>query len=189
MTLYFIGGATRAGKSTLARRVIKKTGLPFLHLDCLMMGLILGVKAWKLDGETDDMIRARRMWPVLKNLIGTMIDDTPEQDYLFDGVIFLPEHLAELQSKYQGKKMRGVWLGYTKDSLAEKKQMIMNDKSADNWLRNKTDERINKVLNYGVSKSRQIKRRCEKFGLPYYDFMPNCEKDLLKVEKILLAKS
>ncbi len=36
---YLVGGASRAGKSTLARRLLMERSIPYFSIDILMMGV------------------------------------------------------------------------------------------------------------------------------------------------------
>jgi len=49
--LIFIGGAARAGKGMLVRRLFAEMQLPFLSLDVLKMGLARGVPEYTINPD------------------------------------------------------------------------------------------------------------------------------------------
>lgn len=57
--LYLVGGASRAGKSTLSRRLLDRQRIPYFSIDVLAMGLVNGWPALRLDPDyTDEAVLA-----------------------------------------------------------------------------------------------------------------------------------
>ena len=66
--LYLVGGSPRAGKSTIARKFLSQTGVPYFGLDYLKMGLARGLPEYGVDLNNDDRITAQKLWPVVKGI-------------------------------------------------------------------------------------------------------------------------
>lgn len=94
--IYLVGGVARAGKSKLARRLLVERGVPYLHLDLLMMGFARGLPELGVDPETSAIERGRKLWPVVRAMATMALED--RVDYLFEGDLLLPEHAAELKA-------------------------------------------------------------------------------------------
>ena len=102
--LYLVGGSPRAGKSTIARKFLSQTGVPYFGLDYLKMGLARGLPEYGVDPNNDDRITAQKLWPVVKGMAMTYVEN--KEDCLLEGVYLLPEYAAELHRKSYNQK---VW--------------------------------------------------------------------------------
>jgi adenylate kinase family enzyme len=47
--LYLLGGSPRAGKSTMAKKFLSETGVPYFGLDYLKMGIARGKPEYGVD--------------------------------------------------------------------------------------------------------------------------------------------
>ena len=57
--IYFVGGASRAGKTYLAKRLMARLGIPLLELDYLKMGLANGLPEYGAHPLDDDRETSR----------------------------------------------------------------------------------------------------------------------------------
>ena len=76
-----IGGATHAGKTALAQRLLEKYHYPYLSIDHLKMGLIRS-------GQTvltpmDDEALTQYLWPILREMVNTAIEN--RQNLIVEG--------------------------------------------------------------------------------------------------------
>ena len=59
--LYLLGGASCAGKTTIAKHFLAEMGIPTFSLDYLMMGFARGLPALGVDPEDDEFAVGDRM--------------------------------------------------------------------------------------------------------------------------------
>lgn len=114
--IYLIGGAPRAGKSLLTQRFAAKRSIGWISTDLLLEVLrakgAAGAKTkWNADPEA---VREAAGWfyPCLERFVRGM--SAMADDYVIEGVDFLPEQAAQLSSGYS---IRGVFLGCTQMTL------------------------------------------------------------------------
>lgn len=104
--IYLIGGAPRAGKSVLGQRVAAHLNIGWVPTDVLRS--VLKADADESWDATPEGITTSAEWffPHLERFlrgIGALADD-----YLVEGVHFLPHHVAELAKSFA---IRSVFLG------------------------------------------------------------------------------
>jgi chloramphenicol 3-O-phosphotransferase len=92
--LYLLGGAARSGKSTIARKFLAETGIPFFDLDYLMMGFANGLPDYGVDPDDDELRVGELLWPVVKPMATAMLEN--EFNYLIEGAQLHPRHAWEL---------------------------------------------------------------------------------------------
>ncbi|MDJ0276489.1 hypothetical protein QLH51_06740 [Sphingomonas sp. 2R-10] len=163
--IYFIGGASRSGKSLLASRMMTQAGVPWLSLDVLRMGLVRGAPVLGLNAEADDLEEAARLWPIIRAMTENMIDDG--RDYLIEGACLDPCDVATLVAAGEA---RACFLGYPRLSAKEKAGFVLQFRDGPNdWL---TDEPRQVMLAHlldGCRTSRRIEKSCGEVDLPFFD--------------------
>src|SRR5512142_3236008 len=114
--IYLIGGAPRAGKSILGQQISAKLRVGWVSTDLLEELLRLkkeeGVKAgWNAAPE---VITANAEWffPYLERFIWGV--DSLAENYVIEGVDFLPAQVAQLSNKYQ---ISSAFLGCSRMTL------------------------------------------------------------------------
>ena len=99
--IILIGGASHAGKTLLAQRMLEQYRYPYLSIDHLKMGLIRS-------GQTsltpmDDEALGEYLWPILREMIKTAIEN--RQNLIVEGCYipfdwkkdFAPEYLSQIR--------------------------------------------------------------------------------------------
>lgn len=79
--IILITGASHAGKTLLAQRLLEAYAMPYLSMDHLKMGLIRSGQT-TLTPEDDDRLTAY-LWPIVRELIKTAIENA--QDLIVEG--------------------------------------------------------------------------------------------------------
>ena len=77
-----ITGASHVGKTALAQRLLEKYGYPYLSIDHIKMGLIRSGNT-DLTPESDDKILTEYLWPIVCEIIKTVIEN--EQNLIVEG--------------------------------------------------------------------------------------------------------
>ncbi len=165
--LYIISGASRSGKTTIAKRVANHKQIPYLSIDWLMMGFTNGIPEYGIHDKLFPDEIAERMWKFLKAMLESMI--YVEEDCVIEGEAILPELIIQLQKKYPDK-LTICFLGYTEVGIENKLAEIRKYGNDENdWLAARPDDYINDHTKNMIDFSRKIESSCRKYGLPYFD--------------------
>ena len=165
--LFLVSGASRSGKTLIARKLLADKQIPYLSLDWLMMGFNDGMPEYGIHHLLWPNEIAEKMRPFLLGMIDSMLVEG--MDYLIEGEAMLPQSIAELIEKNPGR-IRAVFLGYTEIDVTDKVALVKKHGDAENdWLTNKPDEYISDHIGNMIAYSRMINNGCDKHGLPYFD--------------------
>lgn len=80
--VYLIAGATHAGKTLLAQKLLEKYKYPYLSIDHLKMGLIRSGHT-KLTPLSEDEELTAYLWPIVREMIKTAIEN--KQNLIVEG--------------------------------------------------------------------------------------------------------
>ncbi|HTX50382.1 MAG TPA: hypothetical protein VME40_13435 [Caulobacteraceae bacterium] len=181
--LYLVGGASRAGKSTLAERMRARHGVPWFALDALKMGLFLGAPELGVHPEHDDLQTADLMWPILRPMLENLIFDG--RDYLVEGVNLRPRTVAAFQSETE-TPVAAVFLGYPRIDLAAKRRQVVDGAGQYNdWLNRMGESYIAEYLEQSRRFSAHLQDECTTLGLPFVDTGGDLESALARAEDCL----
>ncbi|MBV7268661.1 hypothetical protein [Winogradskyella luteola] len=165
--LYLISGASRSGKTTIAKRLSIQKGVPYISLDWLVMGFTKGIPEYGIHDllMPDDI--AERFWSFFKAMCESMI--WVGDDCIIEGEAILPELIIELMNKHP-EEMKICFLGYTDISIIEKVNEIKKFVTGTtDWLSDKSDTHIENHVKNMIEYSKKIKKSCQKNGLTYFD--------------------
>ncbi len=165
--LYLLGGAARAGKSTIAKQFLKERGVPFFCLDWLMMGFARGLPAFGVDPEDDELHVGHLLWPVVHPMALTLLED--EEDYLIEGVQLHPQQVDALRQEW-GDQVRACFVGYADmDSRAKLSHIRAYGGGPDDWLRDYDDQQLLATIERLKALSRTLRDECARWGMPYVE--------------------
>jgi hypothetical protein len=182
--LYLVGGASRAGKSLLARRLLCEQGIPYFSLDILMMGMANGWPAFGLSPDAPDAVNGERLWPIVCAMAVNILEEAVvHPTYLLEGVQLLPGHVAELVQSYS-EQVRACFLGYTVADPAEKYAAIRAQET--DWMRAYSDAQNMAFLSDEVAFSRALQRDCLAHGLRYLDVSTDLLGTVAEASRYLL---
>ena len=165
--LFLVSGASRSGKTQLARKILGEKGIPYLSIDWLMMGFNNGMPEQGIHHLLwpDDI--AERMEPFLSGMIDSLLAD--DVDYLIEGEALLPRTVAGLIAQRPGK-IRAVFLGYACTEIATKVAVIkQHEPAGGDWLTRQSDRYIADHVGNMIAHSKRIKAACTEQGLSYFD--------------------
>lgn len=100
--IILITGASHTGKTALAQKLLEKYQYPYLSIDHLKMGLIRSGNT-ELTPMSDDADLTRYLWPIVREMIKTVIEN--EQNLIVEGCYipftwekdFSAEYLEQIQ--------------------------------------------------------------------------------------------
>ena len=164
--LFFIGGAARAGKGILVRRLLAERQLPYLSLDVLKMGLVRGRPEFALDPNAGGVQVAAWLWPLVREMSASLLHD--QVDYVFEGEI-LPQDVAELR-RVHPTQICACFLGYCAIEPSQKLREIRTYGGHPNdWPQEVADADLLTIIHREIAFSRYLRAECGRYNLPYYD--------------------
>ncbi|WP_445385870.1 hypothetical protein ACT6NV_03420 [Robiginitalea sp. IMCC44478] len=165
--LYIISGASRSGKTLIAKKLLAKKGFTYLSLDWLVMGFTNGIPQYGIHDKLMPDEIAKRAWPFLKAMMESMI--YVGTDCVIEGEALLPELMVELRDRYPDE-LKMCFLGYTEIAIAKKVRELKSYKPKGNdWLLEKPDHYITDHVQNMIGFSNQIKKSCREHSIPYID--------------------
>jgi hypothetical protein len=178
--IYFVGGAPRAGKTILGQQIAAKLNAGWVSTDLLLTLLRLknddGVKQeWNAD-PTAITTNAEWFSPYLERFVWG-VSSLAEQ-YVIEGVDFLPAQVAQLASQYQ---LRAVFLGCSRMTL----------ESLDHYPgRSRGYGLLPEVMRRQIARdvprwSEFIRQEAQRFGYPYVDTVSSFPDRLQEAEALL----
>lgn len=169
--LYFISGASRSGKTIIAKRIALQNKIPYLSLDWIMMGFTNGIPEYGVHDKLfpDDI--AERLWSFLKAMFESMI--AVETDCIIEGEAILPELITELLKEYPSK-LKICFLGYIDVDIDKKVKEIRDFSNKKNdWLENKSEAYVIDHVKNMIAHSKKIKKSCKENNMRYFDTSKN----------------
>lgn len=154
--IYLIGGASRAGKTYLAKRLMSMLDTPLLELDYLKMGFANGLPAYGVHPLQDEETIGRKLWPIVAGMMRAMVENG--EDYIIEGTYILPAYAVESQQRY-GDVIRSCFLGYA-DTPAETKLA---------QLQAHGEECVLSDIEHFVEFSKFLRAECPRLGLAYIE--------------------
>ncbi|MFH1085016.1 MAG: hypothetical protein V1772_04560 [Chloroflexota bacterium] len=183
--LYLIGGAARAGKTLLARRLLAERGVPCFCADYLVSGLQEGVPELGILGESPNRERAPRLWPILAPLLRNIIEVEPA--YTVESDVLWPRGVAALRDE-NPDAVRACFIGYAGIAPAAKvAQMRRYGGGVNDWVQHHDDAYALALAQVMIAWSAFLRDECAALGLEYVDVSIGFEDGLAQAKDRLTA--
>ena len=95
--IVFITGASHAGKTALAQKLLEKYKYPYLSIDHLKMGLICSGNT-ELTPMSDDKDLTAYLWPIVREMVKTAIEN--KQNLIVEGCYIPFDWQKDFDSEY-----------------------------------------------------------------------------------------
>jgi gluconate kinase len=154
--IYFVGGASGAGKTSATQQLAKRHGVALIELDDLQRMIMPAVP----DGEA----RIPVMREVTQSLIRQLL--AAESFCLIDGAWLEPQAASELLAASEALKV--VYCGYTHADVDERQRTIRG--RGVHWTASLSQEQGREFLTKQVRDSVVLQQHCAALALPYFDF-------------------
>ena len=202
--IYIIAGAPRLGKSTIAQRLMKVTGSPWLSTD------ILRKVAFAYASDTDIRFplstlgnREEMGTRSAQSLVDMFIQEAQSmkagiekclqyqisvnQDFILEGIHILPQDLYEIMTRRGWDEHIAVQFLGCRDKELQLEAMQKNTDTSD-WLVDASEEVYENMAQVITLYSGQIKKDCAKYDFAYLERTGDFELENKKITTALVEK-
>ncbi len=165
-----IGGASHAGKTLMAQKLLEKYHYPYTSIDHIKMGIIRGYKNCGFTPYDSDKVISEKLWGVIKGIVDTCVEN--KQNIIIEGC-YLPPHKVVDISDY----VIAVYIVFSDSYINKNFNKII---SYENIIeKRKFQEERNK--NEFILENKEIKKKCIESRLPYFEINEDYEEEIQKV--------
>lgn len=160
-----IGGAPRCGKTTIARRLALEKNISHLPLDALVhaferarpdLGIgHLGSDDWSVCGEIEPILLEQLRWM-----------HAQEMSVIVDAYHLRPQALVSLRDEIP---LRAVFMGYPRDSVKKRLEIIRRNEKPLDWTRNFDDASMRLYVERFVQASSLFENWCTETNFDFFD--------------------
>ena len=156
--IYLIAGASHTGKTLLAQKMMEKYNVPYLSIDHLKMGLIRSNKT-KLTPLSDDEDLTNYLWPIVKEIIKTAIENN--QNLIVEGCYIPFDYEKDFDEKYI-QNIKYYCLVMTKDYIINN---FNNIKKFENVIETRIEEDLD--IQSLIKDNERALEQVKKFNINY----------------------
>ena len=168
MTLYIIGGASRSGKTHLAKSVLSQFGVPYFSTDFLRQFIKNSGVDFGLTPDCDNTTKAHKIWPGLEGMLRAHVKF--QNTYLVEGDLLRPKELRHFMRDHKDADIRVCFLGYDTADWQEKFDQVRAYQSEDiDWSASLSDAALLSHIESAINFSKALKKECAECDLPYID--------------------
>jgi len=179
---FIICGASRSGKSVLARRLQRELEVSWILGDAMVSGLEDAFPDLGISHQGDLQHIDDTLTDYIKFLLWNY--DYAGCGYVFDSTYLYPRHVLKIREKVGA--VPAVFLGYAE---ADPKQKVLETRRFDPaqnwWTAELSDNELMQMIHDQINKSRELRESCAEFGIPYVEVSHDFELALEKAERIL----
>ena len=124
--IVLIGGISAVGKTSIAKSLLTRRGIPYFSIDMLMMGMYRGIDNCGFTPLSPLEEIVEKIWPIVREMIKTDIENN--LDYLFEGFQILPRHIPAISDIYR-KDILAYFITFSEKFIAENYEMIKKRRS------------------------------------------------------------
>ncbi|MCC2527351.1 adenylate kinase [Bacillus halotolerans] len=185
--LYLIGGSSRSGKTTTAKRMLAETKIPYFSLDYLMMGIANGVPEMEVNPTDGDLKNGQRLWKIVNPLMTAMVEN--KIDYIIEGVQLIPSHVSKFEQHYLGN-VKTCFIGIAEIDIENsvEKMKFHSSMTENDGLRNLDHLQIRLELERIKTDSTRIREECKKYNLQYFESSLNFNKTIETIIAYLITQ-
>ena len=119
--IILIAGDTHTGKTILAQKLLEKYKYPYLSIDHLKMGLIRSGQC-KLSADSNDMELTNYLWPIVREMIKTCIENS--QNMIIEGCYIPFDWEKDFTNEYM-KQIQYICLIFSQEYIKHNFQNIL----------------------------------------------------------------
>jgi hypothetical protein len=168
-----IGGTTRSGKSTLARRLAGEFGLPRLSGDSLIFAFGSAFPALNIRHEQPQPVTAANMAPFVTEYWSRLLAEDDSPGFIYDSFHLLPSCLPLDQLR---EKLGFVFMGYPRIEVEDLLVRLRSQKEEKGWTSRCTDDQLRPALADMIAISQRLESECQQYNLPFFDVSRSWEE-------------
>ena len=157
--IIIITGASHAGKTALAQRLLEKYKYPYLSIDHLKMGLIRSGNT-ELTPLSDDSDLTEYLWPIVREMIKTAIEN--EQNLIVEGC-YIPFDFEKDFSKEYLENIRCYCLVMSEEYI---RNHFSDIKKYANIIENRLDD-SDFTMEYAIKENARILRLAKRYKVEF----------------------
>ena len=157
--IVLLAGSSHTGKTALAQQILERYGYPYLSIDHLKMGLIRSGYC-SLTPESDDKELTAYLWPVVREIIKTAIEN--RQRLVIEGCYIPFDYPCSFEKEYLDE-IQFVCLCFQRSYIEEHFDVIQS-------FANVIEQRIDDsawTKEQLLRENEENLRLCQKFGRSY----------------------
>ena len=178
-----IGGTVRAGKSTLAEKIVKELGYSICESDSIVNAFDKAFPSLGIIHK--DPTGAREKYkPFLHELLTGFYRTLKYQGIVtvFPGAQFLPSTIDEYSKK---DKYIVIFLGLDGIKGEDLLKKIREMDNEHDWTFKESDEKLLRHCNKIIEESEMLKNECKKYGFYYFNTFFDREKVLEEIVEVI----
>lgn len=181
--LYLVAGPTRTGKSIIAQRFNRATGISTLSTDDLVRMLQTGAPELGILHDIDWRVRRKKLGPFIDGLVEVRMERGVP--LLIEGEIWT-EQVASLIESY-GSFVRACCVGDCATTVEAKAAAMWTYSEANpyDWSRRMTDERRHEFAAVILAASLEFRAAAQRLGIPFFDMATGFEAGVEAAVKYL----
>ncbi|MEM6690243.1 MAG: hypothetical protein AAF664_12490 [Planctomycetota bacterium] len=157
--LFFLGGASRTGKSWIAKQILQRNSIACLSLDWLVMGFTNGMPQCGIHDKLMPHEIGNRMTPFIEKMCESMI--WVGDECVIEGESVLPALTRRLSEKHP-EQIRACFLGYADANVRKKADEIQALSTGDHdWLTNESSQFILEHVENMIDFSSMLRSECD----------------------------
>ena len=164
--VYLVGGAPRAGKSSLAQRLLAIDGIPWLPTDVIrtvVRRVVPEVDAVDQDPVDADAL-AEVMYPHIEQAAEVCAEEA--SSFLIEGFELAPSYPARLRAALSDTEIRACFLGHASFSAADLAGYRGPKPQSETDL---SPEELREAATWIRHRSKQLRQQCDALRVPYVD--------------------
>lgn len=165
-----IVGASRSGKSTLAKQITSMLNISHFPFDAFVSTLEELYPQIGIKHVDDNIDMSRKISRLLRVFVKHM--EYEESRYLIDLYQVYPEDLKEILNQ----DFVILYLGYPFVEIKDKLKQIKQHARKIDWTNDVSDEEMIEIITLFQNENKIMYEQCKKLGIPFFDTSTNFEK-------------
>jgi adenylate kinase family enzyme len=172
-----INGASRSGKSTVAKRIAKKFNMSYIPFDSIVSTLENLYPCTGIKHLDDNKHMSKNLSVLLQEFIKHLAYE--DIHYVIDLYQIYPVDLAKI---VDDEKHLVVYFGYPNLKAEEKLDLIKKYAREKDWTRHTPDSQMIDILNLFISENQLMQEECKKTNYRFFDTGESFEEAIQEAE-------
>ncbi|OHE40842.1 MAG: hypothetical protein A2102_01100 [Tenericutes bacterium GWF2_38_8] len=176
-----INGASRSGKSTVAKRIAKKFNMSYIPFDSIVSTLERLYPCTGIKHLDDNIAMSKKLSVLLKEFISHL--EYEDIHYIIDLYQIYPVDLKEI---VDDEKHLVVYFGYPHIKAEEKLEHIKKYAREKDWTRQTSDKQMIDIINVFILENQLMYEECKKVNYRFFDTGHHFEETICEAERYII---